>query len=306
MGWGASESSPGPGAAFSLPAGTGRGDPRPICINPTARSRADERNTRVTRSSLVHRLQAAGRCRRVAWALAPALLLLPGAAHAAALDQFSVQVLAQSGGSTPGFHPIGQLEPGHSPPLFEIGRMNNHGQIALVTETQESQGRPVLGILSNGQTISLLADTGTEVAGLGNSYGFWTVGPKDQNSNVLMSTWTTAPHGITGVLLWQQGQLVPVILLGQDLPGGGQFRGWFVDTGPPNALGQYPFAVGFTENGKIGSGAYLVGADGKLSLIARTGMTTPLGALTGISPWLSEREELRHQIRKLLPHPRLL
>jgi hypothetical protein len=394
----------------------------------------------MARSSLLHRHRAAGRCRRAAFALAPALLLLPGAAHAAALDQYSVQVLAQSGVSTPGFNPIGNY--------FGILRMNNHGQITVVTKTQESKGREVLGVLSSGQftpiataggpspdgkkwpattdlfrpwadindsgnvaftpydaggnalgvyfwdaakqaviplaapgtpaagnlvfasggkydiaalndrdevafvapvklasgpahdgvflrradgkidpvalpgdplpgqagnlknagdlglndagqvtfdtqgaayrwengTVSLLAENGTEIPGLGKSAGYIGVGPNDQNSDVLLYILTS---GITGLLLWQQGQLLPVLLRGQDLPGGGKFRGGYVDTNRPNTLGQYPFAASFTENGKIGSGAYLVGADGKLSLIARSGMTTPLGTLTRISPNLT-------------------
>ena len=81
----------------------------------------------MARSSLLHHRRTAGRCRWAAWALAPALLLFPCAAHADALNQYSVQVLAQSGVSTPGFNPIDKL--------FEIGQMNNHGQIALVTKT---------------------------------------------------------------------------------------------------------------------------------------------------------------------------
>jgi hypothetical protein len=395
----------------------------------------------MARSSLPHRRRAAGRCRRAAWALAPALLLLSGVAHGAALDQYSVQVLAQSGVATPGFNPIGNY--------FGILRMNNQGQISLVTKTQESKGREVLGVLSNGQfapiataggpspdgktwpvtmdlfrpwadindsgdvaftpydasgnslgvyfwdaagqaaiplaapgtpatgdlvfasggkydiaglnnrdevafvapvkpasgpahngvflrradghvdpvalpgdslpgqagnlkdtvgdvglndtsqvtfdamgtayrwengTVSLLAGTGTEIPGLGKSAGYFDVGPNDQNSDVLLYTWTAAPQAITGLLLWQQGQLLPVLLKGQDLPGGGKFGAGPVDWNRPNTLGKYPFAASFTENGKIGSGAYLVGADGTLSLIARSGMTTPLGTLTRISP----------------------
>ena len=74
------------------------------------------------------------------------------------------------------------------------------------------------------------------------------------------------------------------------MPGGGQFKAGFVDINRPNALGQYPIGVSFTENGKIGSGAYLVGADGKLSLIARTGMTTPLGTLTRVCPELTSSD----------------
>ena len=100
----------------------------------------------------------------------------------------------------------------------------------------------------------------------------------------MLYAWTPQGPGITGFLLWEQGQLVPVLLLGQTLPGGGQFEGGGIDGVRPNALGQYPFAITFTENRQIGSGAYLVGADGKLSLIARSGMTTPLGTLTRITP----------------------
>ena len=411
------------------------------------------------------RLRAAGRCRRAAWALAPALLLSPQGAHAAALDQYTVQVLAQSGVQTPGFNPIDNY--------FGISQMNDHGQISLVTRTKESNGHQVLGVLSNGQftpiaagggpspdgktwptntsfsfggfadmnesgnvafvpfdgagnslgvyfwdatkqavnrlatpetpatgdlafasggkdggaalnnrdevafvapvkaasgsasegvflrradghiepvalpgdalpgqggqfrsgpvgarppvlpilglndagqviflalgtgikptgvladsvyrwengTISLVADSGTDIPGMGTSVGFVAPGPNNQNDEVLLNPWIPSTGGIGGFVLWEQGQLVPVLLPGQTLPGGGQFKaGGIPDYNRPNALGQYPFAVNFTENGTIGSGAYLVGADGKLSLIARTGMTTPLGTLTRVSPVLT-------------------
>jgi hypothetical protein len=421
----------------------------------------------VTRRLPSRRRRAAGRGPRAAWALAPALLLFPGAAHADALDQYSVQVLAQSGGQTPGFNPIGNF--------FAIYQMNDHGQILLVTETQESNHHQVMGVLANGQftpiaagggpspdgktwpttigsfgyaeinesgnvafvpadgtgnslgvyfwdatkhavnrlatpetpatsdlafasggkdggaalnnrdevafvapvkgasgsvsegvflrradghidsvvlpgaalpgqggqfrsglagtgsfasnpvapilgltdagqvifwafgtgikpsaqltnsvyrwengTIRLLADSGTVIPGLGTSPGFISPGPNNQNDEVLLYPWIPSTGGVGGLLLWEQGQLVPVLLPGQTLPGGGQYKaGGIPDWNRPNALGQYPFAVNFTENGKPGSGAYLVGADGKLSLIARTGMTTPLGTLTRIWPPLN-------------------
>jgi hypothetical protein len=106
----------------------------------------------VTRRVPSRRRRAAGRCRRAAWALAPALLLFPCAAHAAALDQYSVQVLAQSGVQTPGFNPIGNY--------FGIYQMNDHGQISLVTRTQESNSHQVLGVLSNGQFTPIAAGGG--------------------------------------------------------------------------------------------------------------------------------------------------
>jgi hypothetical protein len=419
----------------------------------------------VTRRLPSRRRRAAGRCRRAAWALAPALLLFPCAAHAAALDQYTVQVLAQSGVATPGFHPIGNF--------FQIGGtnngrgMNDRGQIALVTKTQESKGHEVLGVLANGQftpiataggpspdgktwptnvsfapymneagnvafaavvgnnflgvyfwdaakqtviplavpgtplagdmlfansgpafggavgialnnrdevafvahvkpasgaaydgvflrradgqidpvaiagdplpgqagnlkqlsdgilgvndagqvsfnargtgtpditgangfhanstylwdngTIRLVAESGTEIPGLGATQGFITLGPNNQNSDVVLMTFTRTSPGTGGFLRWHQGQLDPVLVLGQTLPGGGQFKGGFVDLVGANALGQYPIDVEFTENGQTGTGAYRIEPDGTLSLIARTGMTTPLGTLTRITPAL--------------------
>jgi hypothetical protein len=411
---------------------------------------------RVARHFLARRSRATCRLGRAAWALAPGLLLSPQGAHAAALDQYTVQVLAQSGVQTPGFNPIGNF--------FAISQMNDHGQISLMTTTQESNSHQVLGVLSNGQftpiatgggpspdgktwptnmgfawfadinesgnvafvpvdgsgnslgvylwdatkhavnplatpetpatgdlafasggknggaalnnrdevafvaavkaasgsagegvflrradghiepvalpgdalpgqggqlgmghhggflglndagqvtfpargtgitpvangfstdsvyrwengTISLIAETGTVIPGLGKSEGFNAHGPNNQNNKVLLSTWTPSSPGINGILLWDQGQLVPVLLQGQDLPGGGQYKAGPIDGARPNELGQYPFVVQFQENGKIGAGAYQVDADGKLSLIARTGMTTPLGTLTRISPF---------------------
>jgi hypothetical protein len=417
---------------------------------------------RVARHFLARRSRAPGRCRRAAWALAPALLLSPHGAHAAALDQYTVQVLAQSGVQTSGFHPIGNF--------FAIFQMNDHGQISLVTTTKESHSHQVLGVLANGQftpiaagggpspdgktwptnmsfaffadinesgnvafvpvdgsgnslgvyfwdatkhavnrlatpetpaagdlvfasggkdggatlnnrdevafvaavkgasgpdgegvflrradghidpvalpgdalpgqggevrkssvgasaavfgflglndagqvtfpalgtgiqpvanraltdsiyrwengTISLVAESGTVIPGLGNIEGFNAPGLNNQNNKVLLTTWTPTSPGINGILLWDQGQLVPVLLAGQELPGGGQYKAGPIDSARPNELGQYPFVVQFQENGKIGAGAYLVDADGKLSLIARTGMTTPLGTLTRISPF---------------------
>jgi hypothetical protein len=107
---------------------------------------------RVARHFLARRSRATGRCRRAAWALAPALLLLPQGAHSDALDQYTVQVLAQSGVQTPGFNPIRNF--------FGIYQMNDHGQISLVTTTKESNSHQVLGVLSNGQFTPIAAGGG--------------------------------------------------------------------------------------------------------------------------------------------------
>jgi hypothetical protein len=136
-------------------------------------------------------------------------------------------------------------------------------------------------------TISLLAASGTEIPDLGKGEGFWAFGPNNQNGNVWLNTWTKEIAPSAGLVLWQAGQLLPVIFAGQELPGGGRYKGDGIDWGRPSKLGQYPFVARVEEKGVIGTGAYRIDADGKLSLIARTGMTTPLGTLTRISPALT-------------------
>src|SRR6476469_9136032 len=96
--------------------------------------------------------------------------------------------------------------------------------------------------------IGLLAESGTEIPGLGKSEGFFNLGPNNQNSNVLLMTWTPSSPGTGGFVLWRQGQLVPVLVLGQELPGGGIFNGGFVELGNPDALGRYPIVTQVKEN----------------------------------------------------------
>jgi hypothetical protein len=184
---------------------------------------------------------------------------------------------------------------GVKPPVSGNLGLNDAGQVtfsALGTGIQ-----PVANSFSTysvyrweNRTLSLLADSGTNIPGLGTSEGFLGPGPNNQNDELLLLFWTPTSPGIAGSLRWHQGQLDPVLVLGQALPGGGQFKGGGIDGGRPNELGQYSLAVNFTENGTIGSGAYLVGAEGKLSLIARSGMTTPLGILTRVSPSLTSSD----------------
>jgi hypothetical protein len=189
---------------------------------------------------------------------------------------------------------------GTSSPVIPILSLNDAGQVIFFALGTGIKPSPT-GLLTdsvyrweNGK-ISLVADSGTVIPGMGTSVGFVAPGANNQNDEVLLLTATADTKGFGGFLLWEQGQLVPVLLPGQTLPGGGQlksraFQANFADYNRPNALGQYPIAVSFTENGTTGSGAYLVGADGKLSLIARSGMTTPLGTLTRVSPFLTSAE----------------
>jgi hypothetical protein len=85
----------------------------------------------------------------------------------------------------------------------------------------------------------------------------------------------------------QDGQLQPIIFAGQELPGGGTFVGDMWDHTPPNDEGQCPFVSHIKENGVANTAAYVIQPDGTISLIVKSGMTTDLGTINKISPWLT-------------------
>jgi hypothetical protein len=94
-------------------------------------------------------------------------------------------------------------------------------------------------------------------------------------------------HGIYG---WVEGQLTPVVVPGQELPEGGKFRTLQGLVTLPegmrttaisvaNEAGEHAFLARL-EGGS--TAAYRMAADGTLSLILKSGMTTDLGQITNV------------------------
>jgi hypothetical protein len=108
----------------------------------------------------------------------------------------------------------------------------------------------------------------------------------NKNRNVLVWAVLQAsgrpPHAL---YLWTEGTLAPVAVHGQEMPGGGTFdtleftNGTFCVSHANNA-GQHAFLAAITEGGQSSVGAYLMDADGKLSLIVKNGSPTDLGPIT--------------------------
>jgi IPT/TIG domain-containing protein len=74
------------------------------------------------------------------------------------------------------------------------------------------------------------------------------------------------------------GKITPVVESDQEMPGGGNLAR-LLSTSAANEAGQYAFTAELTDGS---TAAYLLNADGKLSLIAKNGMTTDLGVITRI------------------------
>lgn len=115
----------------------------------------------------------------------------------------------------------------------------------------------------------------------------------NRNRDVLVALIRSDTGNRAGLYRLGDGKLIPLLLPGQDLPDGSKLltlrQVSTADAGSSatrhisraNELGEYAF-VATPEGG--GVGAYRLDADGKLSLILKTGMTTDQGTITQINP----------------------
>jgi hypothetical protein len=85
-----------------------------------------------------------------------------------------------------------------------------------------------------------------------------------------------------------EGAFKPVAVPGQEMPGGGKYKGnLFVDWGFANKAGQYPFIAQVDDNGVTRNAAYVADEKGDVALVLKSGMTTELGVVTQISSGFS-------------------
>lgn len=173
----------------------------------------------------------------------------------------------------------GDSLPGKAGKVVETGdtNINDAGLVSFAAVgTQGGQNKVYLW--ENG-TSRVVAEAGTVLPGFGKYYGGIHFGVT-KNGSVLIDA-VVKNNGPFGMFLWKDGQFTTILLPDQLLPGGGNYDGDpFPGSGPPNAAGQYPLMLPLRENGEARAGAYLVGEDGKVTLIAKDGMTTDLGAIT--------------------------
>jgi hypothetical protein len=108
-------------------------------------------------------------------------------------------------------------------------------------------------------------------------YGVWV---NNNNSSILVAA-GVGPVGEPLVLYrFNEGRLVPVVVPGQPMPGGGKLLA-VQDFGIsyPNDLGQHAF-LATLEDGT--TAAYLLNPDGSLSLLLASGTPTDQGAITNV------------------------
>jgi hypothetical protein len=173
--------------------------------------------------------------------------------------------------------------------IFVYPSINDVGLVAFPARGQKDNQNSAY-LWENGAITPVLT-VGTDVPGVGKVHAVTSLMLNNKNRNVLVAATiegTTSRHGL---YLVAGGQVTPVAVPGQDMPGGGKFKsiqhtisgagGEQVSLGESaaNGAGQYAFLATLEDNS---TAAYQVDAYGKLSLILQSGTMTDLGKITRI------------------------
>jgi hypothetical protein len=154
--------------------------------------------------------------------------------------------------------------------------INDAGAVAFFTFRQNN---PADGAyLWEKGTITPVAVAKQDIPGAGKIANIGGVWVNNQNHNVLVAAALQGNSSNDGLYLFANGSLTPLILPGQDMPEGGKLLNVGAVSGA-NTAGQRAF-IGWLKGGT--RSAYLLNADGTISLVLKTGATTDLGKITNI------------------------
>jgi hypothetical protein len=161
--------------------------------------------------------------------------------------------------------------------------INDAGAVALLAHQQGDAGNSAYlwsGVREpDAGKLTEVAVIGADAPGGGTFSDVWYVWLNNKNRNVLLD----ASFGDgRGLHLFAGGKLLPVLVPGQPMPGGGTFKnprttGYSVSFA--NDAGQHAIVVALEDGA---TAAYLMDADGKLSLILKSGTPTDLGTITSV------------------------
>jgi hypothetical protein len=159
--------------------------------------------------------------------------------------------------------------------------VNNSGQVGFVAVPQGLTWPRTSAYVWEQGTLTRMAGIDQPAPGGGKIVGITDAWVNNKNRNVLVQAiLNDVNNGPRALYLFASGKLTPVAVPGQKMPGGGKFETLSVmdSVSSPNEAGQHAFFAQLDS----GTGAYLMEADGKLSLIVKSGTTTHLGRITTV------------------------
>jgi hypothetical protein len=174
----------------------------------------------------------------------------------------------------PGGHPIANSS------ISLLPSINDAGTVAFLAVPKGSS--VASAYLWEQGVLSPLATVGADAPGGGqfkSVAGAWLNNP---SRSVLLAA-SVKSGSAFGLYRFAGGTLTPRVVPGQEMPGGGQFKDLYAvgqayyGVSVSNDAGQHVFRAILADNSQA---AYLLDADGKLSLVLKSGATTELGPFT--------------------------
>jgi hypothetical protein len=142
-------------------------------------------------------------------------------------------------------------------------------------------------------TVGMAAPGGGKIQSVG------TVLLNNQNSSALISARLSGASG-HGLYRLAGGTLASLAVAGQPMPGGGTFKSipsvssdLTLAVSAATEAGQHAFVATLDDNS---TGVYRLDADGTLSLVVKTGMTTSLGRITRLGPYTGPAMNSKGQV----------
>jgi hypothetical protein len=167
-------------------------------------------------------------------------------------------------------------------PSGMLPSINDAGTVAFLAVSKGSS--VASAYLWEQGSLSPLATLGMDAPGGGQFKaiaGAWVNNP---SRSVLLAASLKGASGPFGLYRFAGGTITPLVVPGQEMPGGGQYKELFSGSmsyygvSGANDAGQHAFEAVLADGSQ---GAYQVDADGKLSLILKSGANTELGPFTG-------------------------
>jgi hypothetical protein len=168
--------------------------------------------------------------------------------------------------------------------------LNDAGTVTLRVRRHGDPASAYGGYVWEKGTITAVAAVGAAAPGGATIVNVSALRVNNQNRTVLVAARLSTSRDRAGLYRFADGQLAPVVVPGQEMPGGGKLRSVVEQSGLSgigavgnislaNELGQYVFLADLEGGGRA---AYRVDPDGQLTLILKSGATTELGQITGI------------------------
>jgi hypothetical protein len=218
------------------------------------------------------------------------IALVAAVRNAAGQVQDGVFFVGQDGKLQPVALPDQQLPDGVKIVHADEATLNDAGVVAFLVQRQGNGAHMESAYVWENGTLTPMAVVGQNAPGGGKLFTAWGALVNNKNRSVVVAARLNDNKGPDALYRFADGKLVPIVVPGQAMPGGGKFKTLQVDRdgiGFANELGQHPVLAVLEDQS---TALYRLEPDGQLALILKSGTATALGKVTHVGVGVPSKE----------------